>query len=185
VSTSRRGSTPTQGCLSVRIGSQWFGIAIGSLIEVLHLVALTELPAAPPDVLGLLTVRKQVMPVVDLRRRFALEDTSLHLDTPLIAVRTAEGPLGLVVDEAEDVGHYTAAQVADYDGKESPYIQTVIQRPEGLLLILDVDQLRHEIAAGVSVAQLPEAESPAARIELTGSTDTTAQDQDSEETPAG
>lgn len=175
---SRHGTTPTQGCLSVRIGHQWFGIAIDSLIEVLHLVALTDLPAAPPDVLGLLTVRKQVMPVVDLRRRFGAEDTALHLDTPLIAVRTAEGTLGLVVDEAEDVVYYTAAQVADYDSKESPYIQAVIQRPEGLLLMLDTDCLRHEIASQVPAARLEPASTPEPVADVQAS-------PDSAETPAG
>jgi purine-binding chemotaxis protein CheW len=175
MSAPRRGTTPTEGCLSVRIGSQWFGIAIDSVIEVLHLVALTELPAAPPDVLGLLTVRRQVMPVIDLRRRFAAGDAALYMDTPLIAVRTAEGPLGLVVDEAADVVHYTAEQVADYESKESAYIRAVIRRPEGLLLMLDVDRLRHEIAARL----------PAAGSESVDSPDAAPQAEESEETPAG
>lgn len=148
-------STTTQHCLSLRVGQQWYGIAVDSVIEVLHLVALTELPAATPDVLGLMTVRNVVMPVIDLRLRFGLDDAPLRLDTPVIAIRTENGPIGLVVDEADDVEQISETQMSAYDSADSPYVASVARLPERLLLLLDTALLRTEIQGS---PDLPEAE---------------------------
>lgn len=137
-------SASVQHYLSFRVGRQWYGVHVDQIIEVLHLLALTELPAAPPEILGLMTVRDMVMPVVDLRRRFGLGEAPLRLDTPIIAVRTPRGPIGLVVDEAEDVERIPAHLIAAHDGDDSPYITGVARLSDRLLLLLDTARLRAE-----------------------------------------
>ncbi len=131
--------------LSFRVGRQWYGIGVESVVEVLHLVALTELPAAAPDVLGLMTLREMVIPVIDLRRRFGQPEAPLHLHTPIIVVHGQRGPIGLVIDEADDVERITEAQMAVYEGGDSPYVQAVAKLEGGrLLLILDTSLLSAE-----------------------------------------
>ncbi len=128
--------------LSFYIGNQLYGIDVDSIIEVLHLVALTELPETAPDVLGLMTLREVVMPVVDLRRRFDLPVAPLHMDTPIIAVNTPDGLLGLVVDNVDEVEQVEA--ISDQHKDESPYITGTTQINGKLLLLLDTAQIRRE-----------------------------------------
>src|SRR4051794_27067054 len=91
--------------LTVRIGAMWHGIPLASIIEVLPFVALADLPEAGDDVLGLMTLRDYIMPVVDLRLRFRQPNSQLHLSTPIVAVRTenSEQKIGFVVDEVDRV----------------------------------------------------------------------------------
>ncbi len=125
--------------LCVRVGREWYGIRVDEVVEVLHLVALSELPGAPPDVLGLMTLRDSVMPVVDLRRRFGLPESPLRISTPIVAVKTAVGALGLVVDEADDVAE--VHEIMAQQGTTSPYVESVARLPGRLLMLLDVPHL--------------------------------------------
>lgn len=134
-----------QHYLTCRVGDQWYGLNIADVIEVTFLVILTELPATTPDMLGLITVREQVMPVIDLRRRFSADEALLKMDTPIITVQTARGPIGLVVDEAEDVVPVEEANLSGYDGAESRYVEGVVRLSDRLLLILDAARLRMEV----------------------------------------
>jgi purine-binding chemotaxis protein CheW len=142
--------------LSFRVGHEWFGVNVDDVVQVLHLVALTELPVTTPDVLGLITVREEIMPVIDLRRHFNLGSTALQLDTPLIAVRTSNGPVALVVDEAEDVLQVRGTEFSRYEGTESSYIKGVIRLQNRLLLLLDAAYLRSR----VHVKELDDVEEP-------------------------
>jgi purine-binding chemotaxis protein CheW len=135
----------TRNFLTFRVGLEWYGADIDSVIEVTYLVMLTELPATTPDMLGLITVRDDVMPVIDLRQRFGQADGVLKMDTPIICMHTANGPIGLVVDEAEDVIRVESAPVAGYEGRESRYVSGVLRLPDRLLLLLNGAQLRSEV----------------------------------------
>ena len=134
--------------LSARIGSQWYGIKVEQVIEVLHLVAFTELPALGDDVLGLITVRDEVMPLVDLRRRFGQRDAKLRLDTPVVAIREAKGPIALLFDDMDRVEEIVEDQVtSSKDSNQFPYIHAVAKLSGRLLLLLDTNLISHEITS--------------------------------------
>jgi purine-binding chemotaxis protein CheW len=134
-------SGSTRFYLSCRVGREWYGIDADCIIKVLRLVALTELPDASPDVLGLMTLSDRVMPVIDLRRRFGLSDVSFQLETPIVAIDTTHGPVGLVVDDADDIKAIDESQVTLTDNSESPYIVGVARWSDHLLLLLDMSKL--------------------------------------------
>lgn len=141
------------------------------ITEVLHLVGLTELPGTAPDVLGLLTLRDSVMPVVDLRMRFNLPDAPLRLDTPIVAMRTAKGPLAVVVDDVDDVEIISG--VMDYQGDETRYIKGVIRQADKLVLLLDVEELYEETST--DAITVPE------RVEADPEADSGAEESDQED----
>jgi purine-binding chemotaxis protein CheW len=132
----------TQHYLSFRVGEEWYGIKLDRIIEVLNFMVLTQLPAAPPDMLGLMVLRDSVMPVVDLRLRFGLPDAPLTLNTPIIAVRTPHGPMGLVVDDVDDVEQVT--EFVQHNKTPSPYVNGVAKLVTRLLLLFDTDLLRSQ-----------------------------------------
>ncbi len=130
--------------LRCRVGREWYAINVNSVLKVLHLVALTELPDSPPDVLGLLTLPDRVAPVIDLGRRFGLGDTILHLETPIVAVNTPHGAIGLVVDEADDIESIEEVQVAPFTDGVAPYVVGVARCADQLVLLLDTALLGAE-----------------------------------------
>jgi purine-binding chemotaxis protein CheW len=104
----------THGYLVFRVGRGWYGIDVDSVIEVLHLVALNEIPG--DEVLGVMTLRDRAIKVFDLRRRFGLPDPQFSLTTPIIAVNTPHEIFGLVVDEADDVMQIVSERISPCSG---------------------------------------------------------------------
>lgn len=137
-------SESTGAYLTCRVGREWYAINVDRVIRVLHLVALTELPDPGPDVLGLLTLPDRVAPVIDLRRRFGLTDAPFQLETPIVAVDTPHGAVGLVVDEADDIEPVDETQIAPFTTGVSPYVVGVVRRPDHLLMLLDTSLLGAE-----------------------------------------
>lgn len=126
--------------LCFRVGHEWFGVDVTKVIEVLHFVALHQIPGSQPEVLGLLTLRDMTMPVIDLRIRFGEQSADLSLDTPIIAVDTPQGVVGLVVDDVDDVEEIIA--VTDQQINESPYVKGSSRIGDRLVLIMDIAMIR-------------------------------------------
>lgn len=124
--------------LTAHIGGMWYGIPLSAIIEVLHLVSLADLPETEPDVLGLLTLRDHIMPVIDLRVRFHCDNAPLHLSTPIIAVRsqTDDQMIGFVVDEVDSVVRLSADTLIK--ATNFPYVAGAVQLDSYVLLLLDI-----------------------------------------------
>ncbi|WP_119070707.1 chemotaxis protein CheW [Aggregatilinea lenta] len=132
--------------LSARVGNQWYGVNVDQIIEVLQLIAFTEVPTSRKDILGLITVRDEVMPLIDLRRRFELQDIQFKLDTPVIAVREAHGPIALLFDDADRVEDIDESQVTvSHYGQQFPYVRGVAKLSGRLLFLLDTSLISREI----------------------------------------
>lgn len=127
-----------QNELRCQIGQQWYGVNVVDVVEVLHFVALTDMPGSPPHVLGLLTLRDMVMPVIDLRLLFGLP-AQYRLDLPIITVNTPHGPLGLVVDDVDDV--VRVEQTDAYQNDTNLYVQRAARLDDRLLLLLNLERL--------------------------------------------
>lgn len=128
--------------LTFRVANQWYGVDVDDVIEVMHFVALDELPLSEPDILGLMTLRDKVITVLDLRHRFGAADVTLSLDTPIIALQTDKHILGIVVDDVDDVEYITT--FSEYTGapsETSRYIKQVAHLEERLIMLLDVNKL--------------------------------------------
>ena len=104
----------TDGYLVFRVGREWYGISVDSVIEVLHLVALNEIPGT--DILGVMTLRNRAIKVFDLRLRFGISNPNYSLTLPIIAVNTPHGAIGLVVDETDDVKQVAPENIIPYSG---------------------------------------------------------------------
>ncbi|MBZ0292043.1 MAG: chemotaxis protein CheW [Anaerolineae bacterium] len=131
----------TNHYLSFRIGRYWYGINIASVIEVLQMVSLTELPGAAPEVLGMLTLRDMIMPVTDLRVLFGESEATLTLSTPIIAIHSGENLMGLVVDDVDDVQHIPES--APKETHESRFVSSVVRLESGQTLILVNEEMLH------------------------------------------
>src|SRR2546429_8217408 len=88
--------------LVVRVGPGEFALPIEQVTEVLWMVELTPVPEGPPWLLGLVNVRGEVIPVVDLRTRLGLPAGPVGLSTPLVIVSTPRRRLAVVPDAVRE-----------------------------------------------------------------------------------
>jgi purine-binding chemotaxis protein CheW len=122
--------------LACRIGTEWYGISIEAVSEVLHILALRQVPKS--SLAGVMTLRERVMPVVDLRYQLGIEDYHYALDTPIIALELIERYLGIIVDEADDVFFLEDEIIQAYS---EGFVEGVALIGERLLFIVNLSEL--------------------------------------------
>ncbi|MCU0513726.1 MAG: chemotaxis protein CheW [Anaerolineae bacterium] len=125
--------------LKIRVGQQWYGLPVALITAVVPLPHLADLPGAADEVLGLLTLREQVMPVLDAGQRFGLGPTRLTLAHLLVALRHEQQQMALLVDEVDEVVQVSPADL--HPGGESPLVTGSVPQADGLLLLLAADSL--------------------------------------------
>lgn len=80
-----------------RLGDEHYGIESGAVREVYAVKALTPLPGTPPHVLGIINVRGQILPVIDLRKVLGLPGTVTSVNAIIIAHSTV-AEVGVHID---------------------------------------------------------------------------------------
>jgi purine-binding chemotaxis protein CheW len=135
--------------LTFSLGAEDFGVDILSVKEIRGWTPVTRLPHVPAHILGVLNLRGSIVPIVDLRVRFALPTAEF---TPLtviivVAVRTSTTvrEFGLVVDGVSDVLDIDAGNLKEpppLGGRASTeFIRGLAIVAERMLILLDVDAL--------------------------------------------
>lgn len=97
------GSADNGRILVFQLDGQRYALMIDVVQEIQQIVAFSEIPDVSPSIVGVINLRGQVVPVVDLRVLLGLERRAYDLQTPMIFCRTSRGIAALVVDEVEDV----------------------------------------------------------------------------------
>lgn len=87
--------------LTFVLDKEEFAVPIGRVREVLKAPAITEVPRAPAHVVGVVTVRGEVVAILDARSRLGLAPGTGGLR--IVIVDTGQGALGLLVDQVESV----------------------------------------------------------------------------------
>jgi purine-binding chemotaxis protein CheW len=135
--------------LTFCLGSETYAVDILLVQEIRGWAPVTRLPQAPPYILGMLNLRGSIVPVIDMRVRFGLEQATF---TPLtvivvLSVRTSSGrrEFGLVVDSVSDVVDIEAAALKETPslGSKSSVelIKGIAAVADRMLILLNVDEL--------------------------------------------
>lgn len=89
--------------IAFRVGSETLVIDIMSVRQILKYAGASGVPTAPKFVEGIIILRKEVIPVVDMRERLGV-DVAQRSDKPLILITdTSAGTIGLKVDEVRRI----------------------------------------------------------------------------------
>ncbi|NNU80075.1 chemotaxis protein CheW [Halovulum dunhuangense] len=97
--------------LTLELGGEIFAIEASRVREVLDCVTVTEVPNAPPFVGGLLNVRGRVVPLADLRVKFAMKQTPPDENTRIVVLEIDLDGAPMIVGVVADRVH----KVADID----------------------------------------------------------------------
>lgn len=126
-----------------RLRDELFGFSVEHVHEVVRVETLTRVPHAPFPVRGITTLRGQILPVVDLRRRLGLGETEILPESRILVVSSRDRTLGLLVERVEQVTRILPSRVeeapADVLTDQSDYILGVYDLEPGLMILLDLD----------------------------------------------
>jgi purine-binding chemotaxis protein CheW len=146
--TRKTGIEPEQyvQMISFSIGAERFGVPILVVQEIIMMSKITEIPNAPEFVEGVINLRGNIIPVLDLRKRLRLRgyrDMPKRTPGTRILVVEIEGSVtGFIVDSVAKVISIPSAKIAPppdiiIAGVQSQYITGVVHLDEGIMIILD------------------------------------------------
>lgn len=128
-----------------RLSDEEFAIDIQQLREVLKYVNITRLPQTADFIEGVINLRGDVIPVIDLRKRFGICGGSVDTRTRIIIVEITDQLLGLVVDQVSEVLHFSGDQIQDPPkgmlGSKSEFIRGIGKKDNRLIIILSPDMV--------------------------------------------
>jgi purine-binding chemotaxis protein CheW len=93
--------------LTFALGDEEFGLEILKVREIIGYMQITAVPQTPGHVKGVINLRGQVIPVIDLRMKFGMNEVDVTEETCIIVVEITQGDrrfqTGIVVDRVKEV----------------------------------------------------------------------------------
>ncbi len=138
-----------QHVLVVSVRAELYALPLEVVDRVTWAVAITAVPDCSDEVLGVVNVQGNVLPVISLRRRMGLPDRDVSLADRLVVTQCAGSRFALLVDAVEGVQEMTAAQThhsADVvPGRHT--VDGVATQRNDILLICNMDSLLADVEA--------------------------------------
>src|SRR5258708_2385243 len=98
--------------LTFQLANEEYGIDITAVQEIVVMLPITPLPDAPADVVGVVSLRGNVIPVLDMRSRLALPRIETHArDAVVVVARHRELRVGLMVDRVLEVAQIATDRI--------------------------------------------------------------------------
>jgi purine-binding chemotaxis protein CheW len=93
----------TQQYCTFSVAGLYFGLPVERVQEVLRHQPITQVPLCAPEISGLINLRGQIVTAIDLCKRLSLAERPANQLGMSVLIRTADGPVSLVVDQIEEV----------------------------------------------------------------------------------
>ena len=148
--------TETRQYMTFKLGDELFAIDVAQVREVLEVSKITKVPTAPDYMRGLVNVRGQATPVVDLRLRFGLARGADTVHTRIIVMELdLDGEAAVLGGIADSVHEVIELEPANIDPPpriamrwRTEFIQGMGKRGDDFIIILDVNAVfsSHELA---------------------------------------
>ena len=121
---------PQRDYLTLVVGDEEYAIAIDRIREIIKVRPVTEVPHVPGFVVGIISVRGTIVPVLDLRQRLRLSTSGLSRAARFLIVAREDELFGLLVDEVRQVVRPVALQVGQ--GTRAPSCPSTAPAPKQL-----------------------------------------------------
>lgn len=131
--------------VTFHVGDEEFGVEILEVREINRMMEITRVPHAPDFVEGVINLRGQVIPVVDLRKRFGLSAVARDKSARIVVVELGDRVVGFLVDSVSEVLRVPRGLVEPpppiVGGIDAAYIEAVVKLEDRLLILLDLRKL--------------------------------------------
>ena len=128
-----------------KVGESDYAIPAEDVYQLEAYAGATPVPGAPPYVTGIVQVRGQVIPVLNLRIRFGLEAHDATLDSRIVVMRMGERLIGILVDSAREVQNISSEQFKSPPGvvalQSAGFIKSVVHLKNRIIMLLDSEKV--------------------------------------------
>jgi purine-binding chemotaxis protein CheW len=144
--------------LTFALAREEFGLEILKVREIIGYIDVTAVPQTPPCVKGVINLRGQVIPVIDLRAKFGMETADITDQTCIIVVETTQGDrtfnTGITVDRVQEVLDIAGSNIEDAPqfgvSVDTDFILGMGKIGDKVKILLDIDR----VLAGADVGAI-------------------------------
>lgn len=135
--------------LTFRLAGDEFAVDVLKTREIVDLRPLTKVPQCPDFMLGVINLRGSVVPVIDLRLKFGIEQTETSQAASIVVMDVVNGEetviVGALVDSVEAVTAIDDSQIEPTPrlgtSLNSDFIRGMGKQDDRFLIILDIDKV--------------------------------------------
>jgi purine-binding chemotaxis protein CheW len=135
--------------LTFSLAEETFALEISRVKEVLEYTTITRVPRTPGFMLGVINLRGNVVPVVDMRVKFGIEQAEKTVNTCIIITEVSIAgettALGVLVDSVQEVLDIEEEKMEPPPrigmGFNTDFIRAMGRRDSGFVIILDTDRI--------------------------------------------
>lgn len=135
--------------LTFALGDEQFGLEILKVREVIVHMDIRSVPKVPSHIKGVINLRSQVIPIIDLRMRFNMEQKEITDETCIIVVQVNSGSkqynTGIIVDRVCEVLDITEEAIEDSPqfgaSLDTSFILGMAKIEGSVKILLDIDKV--------------------------------------------
>ncbi len=142
--------------LTFTLGGELFAMDIATVREIIDDKNITKIPRMPPYMRGVINIRGQAVPVIDLRLKFGMSRTEMRIDTCVIItevsletsrggvpIQAAPAVVGALADSVQEVIELTPENIAPTPrlgaAIDTRFIRGMARQNERFIIVLDID----------------------------------------------
>ena len=133
-----------QGIIKFQLADIHFGVLSDRILEIVRLADYRRIPDPLPYVVGLTELRRYIVVIVDLRKRFGLSPIPLERGTTMIAMKISSGMIGLLVESISYFRPIPSEQILppiSIAGFPSKLLHGVIADNDDILILPNFDDI--------------------------------------------
>ena len=123
------------------LASEYYGVDISDVREIMRMQAITRVPGAYNFVEGVINLRGKVVPVVDLRKRLGLNVSEHTKESRIVVIDIDSGEIGVIVDAVTEVLRVPKASIEPTSSvisqANSDYMWGIAKLSDKLIILID------------------------------------------------
>ncbi|HTH44239.1 MAG TPA: chemotaxis protein CheW [Oxalicibacterium sp.] len=145
-----------QEFLAFTLGKEEYGISIQKVQELRGYEAVTRIANAPPFIKGVVNLRGHIVPIIDMRIKFALGTPTYDQTTVVVILNMLGRVVGMVVDSVSDVVLLAPEQIKPAPDMNNGVLNTdylvgLGTIDERMLILIDIDKLMSSADMGLLI----------------------------------
>lgn len=128
-----------------KIDNEEFAVNIIQVERILGYTEPTKIPESPEFIKGVITYQNEILPIMDLKKKFNLSDTRLKDNPKIVVVKNNDKKVGLIVDLVSEVIDVDDSMIEEAPnivrGISNEYIRGMIKLNDRIIILIDTEKI--------------------------------------------
>lgn len=131
--------------LTFFVEEEQYGLDISKIKEIIAPINITHIPKTPLFVKGVINLRGSIIPVVDVRLKFDMQEKEMDLNTAIIIYEVDKVFIGFIVDYVEDVLSIDQSKISDAphfgSNIDTSFIENIAEIEDDVIMLLNLEKI--------------------------------------------